>query len=88
MSLKYKLNKRYEILDYDSNKFIFDNETGFVYEVNDIGYEIMRLIKKGERLKQIIIYICKEYNKEVKEVQNDICSFISQLLDKEIITLI
>jgi|GEM_PF-4496663 hypothetical protein len=88
MPLIYKLNNKYEILDYETNKYIFNNETGFVFEINDVGYKIIELIKLGKNLKEIIMFISIEYDKEKNELENDVKSFISQLLDKEILTSI
>lgn len=88
MPLIYKLNNKYEILDYETNKYIFNNETGFVFEINDVGYKIIELIKLGKDLKEIIMFISIEYDKEKNELENDVKSFISQLLDKEILTSI
>ena len=88
MPLIFKLNNKYEILDYETNKYIFNNETGFVFEINDVGYKIIELIKLGKNLKEIIMFISIEYDKEKNELENDVKSFISQLLDKEILTSI
>lgn len=88
MPLIYKLNNKYEILDYETNKYIFNNETGFVFEINDVGYKIIELIKLGKNLKEIIMFISIEYDKEKNQLENDVKSFISQLLDKEILTSI
>lgn len=88
MPLIYKLNNKYEILYYETNKYIFNNETGFVFEINDVGYKIIELIKLGKNLKEIIMFISIEYDKEKNELENDVKSFISQLLDKEILTSI
>ena len=85
MKLTYKLNNKYEILDYESNKYIFNNETGFVFEINDVGYKIIELIKLGKNVNEIIMFISIEYDKEKNELENDIKSFITQLLDKKII---
>lgn len=85
MTLIYKLNNKYEILDYETNKYIFNNENGFVFEINDVGYKIIELIKLGKSINEIIMVLSKEYNKEKNELENDIKSFIAQLLDKEII---
>lgn len=85
MKLTYKLNNKYEILDYESNKYIFNNETGFVFEINDVGYKIIELIKLGKNVNEIIMFISIEYDKEKNELENDIKSFIAQLLDKKII---
>jgi len=85
MQLIYKLNNKYEILDYETNKYIFNNENGFVFEINEVGYKIIELIELGKNLQEIIMFISIEYDKEKDELENDIKSFIAQLLDKEII---
>lgn len=86
MDKKYKLNNRYEILDYETNKYIFDNETGFVFEINDIGFKIIELIKANKSLKEINLFVSVKYNKDKNDIIKDIVNFINQLLDREIIS--
>lgn len=88
MDKKYKLNDKYEILDYETNKYIFDSDTGFVFEINQTGYKIIELIKLNKSLKEINMLVSVQYSKDKNGIEKDIEEFINQLLEKEIITLI
>lgn len=72
-------NKRLHALAVSDSGFIFDPSTGQTFTTNEIGLEIIRLLKEGEKLEEIISYISEHYDADEDLVYKDTVQFLSQL---------
>lgn len=72
-------NKRLNALAVSDSGFIFDPSTGQTFTTNEIGLEIIRLLKEGKKLEEIISCIDEHYDAERDLIYKDIVQFLSQL---------
>lgn len=80
-----KLRKNIALSD---SGFLFDPETGDSYSLNEIGMEIMDLLKQGKGLEEITSRITAEYDIDDTSFEKYYYDFIHslehfQLLEKE-----
>ncbi|MBN1970143.1 MAG: PqqD family protein [Candidatus Delongbacteria bacterium] len=59
--------------------FIFDPITGHSYSTNEVGLEILNLLKKGESVDSIVSTMIEEYDTSRDELLVDIEDFIDTL---------
>jgi hypothetical protein len=59
--------------------FVFDPVNGDSFTVNACGLTVLRLLKDGQSLSQILEQITKEYDVNYRKAERDISDFISQL---------
>jgi hypothetical protein len=60
---------------------IFNPGTGDSFSVNNIGIEILALLKDDKSHQEIISYISSRYDVERKQIEKDMDDFVSQLTD-------
>ncbi len=72
-------NKRLNALAVSDSGFIFDPSTGQTFTTNEIGLEIIRLLKQGKKLEAIISYIDEHYDADGDVIYKDTVQFLSQL---------
>jgi len=59
--------------------FIFDPVNGDSYTVNPCGLAVLRLLKDGQTLSDILIHITQDYDVDTRKAERDIADFIIQL---------
>jgi hypothetical protein len=59
--------------------FVFDPQTGHSYIVNEVGIDILNLIKKDQREDEIIKFILDNYEINFDQVKRDYDSFLIKL---------
>jgi len=60
---------------------IFNPGTGDSFSVNNIGAEILLLLKENKSQKEIIGYLSSKYDVERIQIEKDMDDFVSQLTD-------
>lgn len=65
---------------------IFETLREKVYVTNEIGSDILKLIKKGKDKENIIRELCVVYTGDANRINNEVDSFVNQLKEKELIT--
>ncbi|SNR65130.1 HPr-rel-A system PqqD family peptide chaperone [Desulfurobacterium atlanticum] len=70
-----KLNR----LAINDEGFIFDPETGNSFTVNGTGLFILKLIKDGKNVEEIIETLTQEFEVDREEAMRDVTDFIEQL---------
>jgi hypothetical protein len=65
--------------------FIFNPGTGDSFSTNNIGSDIIALLKENKSSKEIIEIICKKYDVDENQFEKDLDDFESQLNDYKII---
>lgn len=65
--------------------FIFNPGTGDSFSTNDIGVEIISLLKDEKSLTEIVEFICAKYDVDKSLFERDLDDYISQLKDSTIL---
>jgi hypothetical protein len=60
---------------------IFNPGTGDSFSVNNIGVEILAMLKDNKTQQEIIGYVSSHYDVERKQIEKDMDDFVSQLID-------
>ncbi|MEW6607296.1 MAG: PqqD family protein [bacterium] len=66
---------------------IFTPEDSMIHSLNEVGTRIWELLEQEKTIEDIVRVICKEYEVEEKEAEQDIMGFIETLHDKKIVDL-
>ncbi len=72
------MNIKKEIAISDSG-FVFDPTTGESYSVNQIGVEILTLLKEGNDRKEISDFVLQKYEIDADTFENNYYDFINML---------
>jgi hypothetical protein len=72
-------SKRLHGLALSDSGFIFDPETGQAFTANELGLEIIRLLKEGRTFEEIVADIENRYDAGYDLVYKDVAQFLSQL---------
>jgi len=72
-------NKRLHGLALSDSGFIFDPETGQAFTANELGLEIIRLLKEGRTFEEIVSDIENRYDAGYDLIYKDVAQFLSQL---------
>lgn len=65
--------------------FIFNPGTGDSFSTNEIGVEIISLLKEEKSLEEIVASICAKYDVDKSLFERDLDDYISQLKDSTIL---
>lgn len=65
--------------------FVFNPGTGDSFSTNEIGSDIMTLLKEDKSAEEIIRLISNKYDVDAKQFENDFDDFIAQLKDYSIL---
>ena len=71
--------QRLTSLAISDSGFIFDPVSGHSYTTNQIGLEIIRLLKEDKDIPEIIEYILDEFDVNRDELDTDIIDFTQNL---------
>ena len=61
--------------------FIFNPGTGDSFSTNEIGVEIINMLKEEKSTTEILNAICEKYDVDEKKVEKDLDDYLSQLKD-------
>jgi len=59
--------------------FVFDSNTGDSYNLNSVGQDVMRLMKEGKNLEEVLHAMLEEYDVEADTLESAIYDFVSML---------
>lgn len=65
--------------------FIFNPGTGDSFSTNEIGSDIISMLKDEQALPSIIASICQKYDVDQPQFEKDLDDFIAQLKDYNIL---
>lgn len=80
-----KLPQISEEIAVSDSGFLFIPSTGESFTLNEIGKEIIGLIKQGMTETEIKEHILKEYDVSEKDIQKDLDDYFHQLLNFKIV---
>ncbi len=61
--------------------YIFDEETGYIYELNETGMKVWDMLLREVSEEDMIQELKKEYDVSEEEIRKDIKSFFSKLTE-------
>lgn len=64
---------------------IFDTEKEKVYVTNEIGKDILSLIKRGQNLEEIVHHLSNLYDEDPTIIRRDVLNFLEELRDSKLI---
>ncbi|MBU0560857.1 MAG: PqqD family protein [Bacteroidetes bacterium] len=79
---KYKISSNLAISE---NGFLFYPLTGESFTVNQMGVQILNLLKKEEKPEQIISAIIDEYDTDHATAERDLGEFLTQLKNYKLV---
>jgi hypothetical protein len=59
--------------------FVFDPVNGDSFTVNPCGLTVLRLLKDGQGLREVLEQITKDYDVDSRKAERDVLDFITQL---------
>ncbi len=72
-------NSKLKTLALNESGFIFDPTTGQTFTTNETGLEIIRLLKTGKSLEDIVAYLEGLYDASRDHLYKDVAQFLSQM---------
>ena len=63
----------------------YDNETGTIFEFNEVGYFIFNQIKKGKERNEILKSITRHFDVSLEETEKDLDNFLRELEKRDLI---
>jgi len=77
-----EINKNIAISD---SGFVFNPSTGDSFSTNQIGVEIINLLKEGKEISEVVNEVTSKYNVEKSNLEKDLGDFFSMLTSFQII---
>ena len=77
-----EINKNIAISD---SWFVFNPSTGDSFSTNQIGVEIINLLKEGKEISDVVNEVTSKYNVEKSNLEKDLGDFFSMLTSFQII---
>lgn len=71
-----KVSKDVEV---NESGFVFDANTGDTFTINDIGREIVGLLKQGETKEEIVESLSSDYDVKQSVLEKDVSEFLLML---------
>ncbi len=72
-------NRRLKSLALSDSGFIFDPSTGQTFTTNETGLDIIRLLKEGRSVEEILEFIGEQYDGERDVIFKDTTQFLAQM---------
>lgn len=84
-NLKYKFNRVLIIRTIKDTTLAYNQENGDMYEFNDVGAEILNLLKEEIEISQLFKILCNNYDVTVDEIYEDVSELIKRMISLNII---
>lgn len=72
-------NSKLKTLALNESGFIFDPTTGQTFTTNETGLEVIRLLKTGKSLEDIVAHLEGLYDTSRDHLYKDVAQFLSQM---------
>lgn len=72
-------NRRLKTLALSDSGFIFDPSTGQTFTTNETGLDMIRLLKEGKSIDDILKYLEEHYDADRELIYKDATQFLSQM---------
>lgn len=82
--MKYQINKDLLIEEVNKETMIYDSDRSIFYSFNDSARFIIKDIKSGKAIEEIVVRLTEKYGIEKTKAKNDLDEFLDLLLSKKI----
>lgn len=86
-NMEYSFNQNVIYKDRGEMLMAYNQESSDMYEFNQVGGEIFKMLAKEISMKQVFETLTKEYNVEEEDIYNDIKQIIDRLIELKVIEL-
>lgn len=86
--LNYVFNKNIIYRDTGNLLMAYNQENSDMYEFNEIGGEIFKLLQKEKSIAEIFDILSKEYSVLPDEIYEDVYDIVKRMIDLNIVKLI
>lgn len=84
--MKYQINKDLLIEEVNKETMIYDSDRSIFYSFNDTARFIIKDIKSGKAIEEIVVRLTEKYGIEKTKAKNDLNEFLDLLLSKKIVS--
>ena len=70
------------------DRYLVNFTKGEVYELNQLGYEIINALLQGKNLNEIVEEISEKYLVSREKVEKDVTNFLQVLQDEDVIEVV
>ena len=86
--IKYKYNKNVIYKDRGEMLMAYNQESSDMYEFNEVGGEIFKMIAEEIPIKKIFEELTKEYDVKEEDIYDDVLQIIDRLIELKVIEVI
>ena len=84
---KYKFNPDLIYRRVGETAMVFNKDNGDMYEFNDVGADIIELLKDEIPVSDVLLKLSLEYSVEESEIHNDVSIFLKRIIELGIILI-
>lgn len=85
--MKYTFNQNVIYKDRGEMLMAYNQESSDMYEFNEVGGEIFKMLANGMPMKEIFETLTKEYNVEEEDIYDDVKQIIDRLIELNVIKI-
>lgn len=84
-NMKYKFNKNVIYKDRGEMLMAYNQESSDMYEFNEVGGEIFKMLAQGISMKEVFQNLTMEYSVDEKDIYDDVKQIIDRLIELKVI---
>lgn len=84
-NMKYKFNKNVIYKDRGEMLMAYNQESSDMYEFNEVGGEIFKMLAQGIPMKEVFQNLTMEYSVDEKDIYDDVKQIIDRLIELKVI---
>jgi hypothetical protein len=82
------LKRTVRLREEEFGGLVYDRETSDIFEVNHIGYEILKLCTGELTVDEIALRIALKYGEDVEKVKSDVKSFLDSARERGLLMVV
>ncbi len=84
--LKYNYNEKIVTRNMGDTTMAYNQSNGDMYELNEIGAEILTYLSKNMSMQEILDKLCNDYNASKDDIYEDVSQIVSRMIELNIIS--
>ena len=68
--------------------FLLDKKNGKQYNLTEMEYELLTMVRERSRFKEIKEALCREYDGEANQIDSDVREYMQSLFEHELIIVV
>lgn len=86
-TLKYNYNEKIVTRNMGDTTMAYNQANGDMYELNEIGAEILAYLSENMKMQEILDKLCNDYNASKEDIYEDVTQIISRMVELNIISI-